>query len=128
MSEQSFNTLVNTLIKIQGNETQGLRNITAQGFSFDGIADNYQDLYDYCDRSAIIEKMKGLLSAQNVPAAKWCPLKLQCDFMASIERDLRTRYRSRLDQYRYATLGKGFSSANLVNLQNQINTIVPPSS
>jgi len=126
MAEQSFNTLVNQLIKIQANQANGLRNVTPQGFSFDGIADSYQDLYNFCDRSEIIEKMKGLLSVQNVPASQWCPLKLQCDFMASIERDLRTRYRSRLDQYRYSTLGKGFSQANLVNLQNQINIIAPP--
>ena len=91
---------------------------------FTSESESEEELLKKLDRSKYLEKLKGHLQGEH-SAADFVPDASRMDYLASAERDLRSRYRSRLDNYRAASLQKGFIKISKKYFMDKISEVTP---
>ena len=95
--DNNFKKLIETLQKAL------VKNGSGFSLCFDKIdgVTKLEDLFKLCDReSAVQELQKMATSSGAVLAKKWIPLASQIDYLTTTERDLRLRFRNRVQAFR----------------------------
>lgn len=106
MADPILKTFRDKFKKLLEYEAKSLRDTEKQRPFFDPeqFAD-FDAIYKLFERKDQVQELRGLLDAPH-SAAKWARLKSQAEYLSGLERDVRARFRNRLDRYRAASLQK----------------------
>lgn len=126
MAEQVFTDFVDTMGTAYQAGSQGLRNAAVLQFHFDGAVNAYQEIYDTCDVLDMVQDLQQMTQQASVKQVDWLALKHQINYLSSCQRDLRQRYRSRLDQYRIGSSNRLFDQVVLQNFSNIVDSFQSP--
>lgn len=115
--DDPFSKLITLLLKILPNNGQD------KGFVFDGQAENLEGLFSKFDRFPLIQELKKRAATPSLPAKKWVPMQAKADFMSTAERDVRMRFRNRIQGFKNRTINNSYATANIERLQKELDTI-----
>ena len=102
---------------------QGLRNTQPDRAFFDDKSlGSLDEIFALFDRSGYLAELKGLLAEAHT-AADWAVPKLQMEFLAGLERDVRALRRTRLDRYRAASQQKTLVGTTLSAFVGEVGRI-----
>lgn len=73
---------------------------TGNGFCFDGVIEDLDALWEKIKRTEMITELKQRAQENEVLAKDWTPLVGRIDYMSVTERDLRMRFRNRVQNLR----------------------------
>ena len=73
------------------------QNALGDKFCLDDQVKSLDDLWKQCDRTSAVADLKKKMTG--CTASEWIPLATQIDYMSVVERDLRIRFRSRIQGF-----------------------------
>lgn len=113
MTFDQFITFLNKALQANGG---------IQGMAFDGSVANLTALYKNCDRTDIINDLQQK-AQQGCDASDWVPQAHRADFMTVCERDLRLRFRNRIQSLGTRTIGSQYAVPAVKSAQSTMDTI-----
>lgn len=99
-----------------------VRNGETDGFCFDEKAPNLKELLKKFERDELIAELKKR-ALKKTKASQWVPLVSQIDFMSRAERDVRLRFRNRIQSLRLRRTGTELARKSLETLFKELSTI-----
>lgn len=119
MPEKPFNELIKVIdLALQKNAGEG-------GFCFDDVKNitNLTALFKLFDRTEMVATLKKRAQKKGLKAKEWVPLVAQIDYMSSTERDIRLRFRNRIQALRLRDSNMLFARQGLRTFATEINGI-----
>jgi hypothetical protein len=91
--------------------------------SFADYFGSKDDFLKIFDRASLKSTLKGLITSPH-KAGLWIGTKSQMEYLAGLERDYRTRMRTRLDYARSGALGSNFIKMSMTKCASRIDVIL----
>ena len=116
MSESKFTELVKIL------DDALAKNGGSKGFCFDGQGDLTKLLKNF-ERKSLVAVLKQRAMKKGVKAREWSPVAAQVDFMSVAERDVRLRFRNRIQSMNLRTKTAELGRSSMKTMSQEIDKI-----
>jgi hypothetical protein len=119
-------SVAQTLGPIYVNQSQAHFNEGGFETKYKSFADYFSDkekFLEIFDRKNLKAKLKALINVKH-QAGEWIGTKSQMEYLAGLERDYRTRMRTRIDYARSGALGSNFIKMSMTKCGSKIDAIL----